>query len=202
METNPWVSAEEVSVEEEAPAPTPEPESFLRGVSSPQGGVPAPAEELRLPFNSLPDGAHASGIWCVGVTGGAGESTVAALDNHWHGAGHAWPVLKHNTPRVLLICRSDARGLRAAQGAAQQWAAGLVGAVELLGLVVVADAPGRLPKSLREQLEVVSGGVPRTWQLPWSDELRLGADPAPERFPRSKGVRLVNEVATLVGGQT
>jgi hypothetical protein len=57
----------------------------------------------------------------------------------------------------------------------RQWAAGLVPSVEVLGLVVMADAPGRVPRSLRDLLQVVSGGVPRTWTVPWVEAWRVGA---------------------------
>lgn len=62
----------------------------------------------------------------------------------------------------------------AAKAAAKQWAAGLAGAVEVLGLVLVADAPGRTPKALRDQIPIIGGGFPRTWQLPWIEACRLG----------------------------
>ncbi|ALU41374.1 hypothetical protein AS188_15910 (plasmid) [Kocuria flava] len=43
----------------------------------------------------------------------------------------------------------------------------------LAGLVIVADTPGRTPKSLAAATRVIAGGVPSTWVVPWIEELRL-----------------------------
>jgi hypothetical protein len=75
---------------------------------------------------------------------------------------------------VVLVARTHASGLRAAQAAARQWASGALPTVRLLGLIAVADAPGKRPRALRELLELISGGVPQTWELPWVEALRLG----------------------------
>jgi hypothetical protein len=98
---------------------------------------------------------------------------------------------------VVLIARSSGRGLRAAQAAATQWAAGLAPNVEVLGLVIVADAPGRLPRPLRELAQLVSGGVPRTWTVPWVESWRLGEPVALDSAPREVR-RLVDELTALV----
>jgi hypothetical protein len=55
--------------------------------------------------------------------------------------------------------------------------------VQLLGLVAVADAPGRLPRPLRDLLRLVSGGVPRMWEMPWVESWRLGDPPTPSTLP-------------------
>jgi hypothetical protein len=69
--------------------------------------------------------------------------------------------------------------------------------VELLGLVVVADAPGRLPRPLRDLAELVGGGVPRTWTVPWVEEWRLGHEASLPDAPRQ--VRhLVKELTALI----
>ncbi len=66
------------------------------------------------------------------------------------------------------------RGLKAARGALIQWASGAAPAVDLLGLAILADAPGKLPKPLREFAALVGGGAPRLWMLPWVGSWRLG----------------------------
>lgn len=167
------------------PAPT--------GPTAPHAGVPAPDRVDQLPVREHP---HQAELWCVGAHGGAGESTLAGLVPGWAAAEHAWPRVgtwKHSP--VVLMARSDLRGLRAAQAAATQWAAGLAPGVELLGLIVSADAPGRLPQPLRELLKVVGGGVPRVWELPWVESWRT--DPArPSSVPR--GVRRVVDELTVL----
>jgi hypothetical protein len=141
--------------------------------------------------SAAPSGA----VWVLGSHGGAGESTVAALSPTWQEAGHAWPA----SGPVLLVARTSLRGLTAAQHAARHWASGAVGA-QLVGLVLVADAPGHIPKPLRDLAQVVRGGVPRTWQLPWREAWRLGANPA-ENPPRPAR-RLLADVTTLLTERT
>ncbi|MEU0844905.1 DUF6668 family protein [Streptomyces sp. NPDC005962] len=83
-------------------------------------------------------------------------------------AGH------RGSERVVLVARSSAHGLEAAQNAAQQWASRMVTGVDLLGPVVVADAPGPLPRILRNRVRLVSGAVPRLWEIPWVGPWRFG----------------------------
>ena len=88
-------------------------------------------------------------------------------------------------------------GLRAAQSAATQWAAGLAPFVQLIGLVVVADAPGKMPRPIRELTHLVSGGVPRTWHVPWNEAWRLGEPTALDTAPRQVR-RLVDDLNAVI----
>lgn len=143
----------------------------VTGPPAPQRGVPAPDRVDQLPTALRREQAR---VWFLGVHGGAGESTLAALDPHWAAADHAWPHVEDQwaPTRVVLVARSHARGLRAAQAAATQWAAGLVPFADVIGLIVAADAPGKLPKPLRDLERIVNGGVPRAWHLPWIEAWR------------------------------
>ena len=191
---NPWLSR-----------PTTPPPSLAAPVASvpdavgpvaPQRGIPAPDRVDQLPVH---DRGATAALWWVGAHGGSGESTLAALMPGTQAAGHAWPRTPSQTPaRTVLVARGDARGLRAAQDAMRQWAAGLVPSVEVLGLVVMADAPGRVPRSLRDLLQVVSGGVPRTWSVPWVEAWRVGEPPALSSSPREVQ-RLVDELTAILG---
>lgn len=81
----------------------------------------------------------------------------------------------------MLVARTHYYGLTRAQLAARQWASAQVPeGVEVLGLVQVADAPGKLPRPLREFAALVAGGFPRVWEIPWIEDLRLGAPPSPD----------------------
>jgi hypothetical protein len=126
-------------------------------------------------------------LWWLGVHGGAGETTLAQLlEGSWE-TGHAWPQTDASAtepPNVILVARTNARGLRAAQLAAIEWASGSV-PVHLHGLVLIADAPGRLPKALKDFALVVAGGVPRVWRLPWVEAWRLGEPVCAETAPRA-----------------
>ena len=54
----------------------------------------------------------------------------------------------------------------------------------LLGLVLIADAPGRLPHGLRRLAALIAGGVPAVWSVPWIEAWRLGEPPAPHNAPK------------------
>ncbi|MHA7620778.1 DUF6668 family protein [Cellulosimicrobium cellulans] len=168
----------------------------LTGPRAPQRGIPAPDRADQLPIRPQPHGAD---LWWLGVHGGAGESALARLVLDWTAAAdHAWPQPPGPAPvRVVLTARSNMRGLRAAQAAATQWAAGLIPHVEVLGLVILADAPGRLPRPLRDYVQLVAGGVPRTWTLPWIEAWRLGEPPTLATAPREVR-RLIDELNALV----
>lgn len=160
------------------------------GPTAPQPFVEPPS--TRLPTRTVTETAA---LWWVGAHGGAGESTLAALDEQWQAAGHCWPAPPTPGAAVscVLVARTHAHGLMAVQQALQQWAASAAGpAVQLLGLVLVADAPGRLPAPLRDLVKVISGGAPRVWDVPWVEAWRFG-NPE-ENVPRgvAKIVRQIN----------
>ncbi|MCP9970325.1 DUF6668 family protein [Actinomadura madurae] len=137
-------------------------------------------------------------LWISSCHGGAGASTLATLIPCGMSAGRYWPVPDEpDRSRVLLVARTHASGLCAAQAAARQWAAGVLPNVRLLGLVVTADAPGKRPKPLNELLRLISGGVPRVWELPWVEALRLGAPPKQVKLP-SGYARLAQDLNRII----
>lgn len=110
-------------------------------------------------------------LWVVGAHGGAGATTWAHLLGAGD-AGGAWPRPPHLVD-VLVVARSNRAGLRAAQAAAIQWASGAVEAVDLVGLLLVADAPGRMPKGLRDYARLVKGAFPQVIEMGWVDSWRV-----------------------------
>lgn len=171
---NPWLRAAAQRSPAAAPAaPAELPPAPAPLVATPQYGVPVPDRADRLPQRST---SHTATVWWLGVSGGAGESTLAALAQGSRPAEHAWPIseLPGAVSRVVLVARTNFAGLTAAQRAATEWAAGVLGdRVQLEGLALVPDVPGRLPKELRDLAQVVGGGVPRTWSLPWVNAWRF-----------------------------
>lgn len=142
------------------------------GPAQPQRGVPELESVDRLPRRQVDRYAP---VWWLGVHGGAGETTLTQLDLVNGEARHSWPISPDGTStRVILVARANANGLLAAQRAATEWASRTLPTVQLLGLVIVADAPGRAPKPLRELAARVGGAVPRVWNLPWVEAWRLG----------------------------
>lgn len=163
------------------------PRAFRDGASAPQPGLTPPLVHPNagdaLPYR---DCAETAALWWVGVHGGAGETTLATVTADTRAADHAWPipVTPDTSHRVVLVARTHYAGLIAAQRAATHWATNPASnGIELLGLVLIADAPGRLPRPLRELAEVITGGVPRTWQLPWIPAWRLGPVSAAPSLP-------------------
>jgi hypothetical protein len=130
--------------------------------------------DARLPRLEVPP-APGARVWWVGAHGGAGETTLAALLPGSRAAGHAWPIAGGAAAptAVVLVARTHASGLRAAQAAATEWAGGTI-PVRLLGLVLIADTAGRSPRALRDLARLVAGGVPAVWRLPWHEPWRLG----------------------------
>ena len=155
--------------------------------------MPAPDPETMLATRLHGLGAR---VWWLGVHGGSGESTLAALMEGSRAAQHAWPDVAGAPAAVVLVARPSAHGLARAQAAAAQWAALATPEVRLLGLALIADAPGRTPGPLHTWTKVLAGGVPRVWHLPWSEPLRLGEEPTSLRLPRSVQ-RLLADVEAL-----
>lgn len=185
MSSNRWVAALNARagldvLEPSAGVVEEEPDvEVLRGSPAPQPCVTAPGGRHRLGVVTVAD----RGPWWLGVHGGAGESTMADLLGGTASA-HRWPEPVQGGPRplVVLVARQNARGLDAAGRAARDWASGSRPDVDLLGLVVIAAAPGKTPKPLRARTRVIAGGVPRTWMVPWIDSLHLTGDvTAPSR---------------------
>ncbi len=184
MTQNPWTRQQESPTQgpqQSSAGPSPQPDLTPRGPSAPQHGVPAPAEDQRLPKFAIP---VADTLWWVGVHGGAGETTMSLLLPGTRAANHRWPIPPPPVPTpVILVARTHGSGLRAAQRAAIEWASGVVQGVAVLGLVLIADAPGRLPRVLDDFADIVGGGVPRVWDIPWIEEWRRGEAPTPDNTP-------------------
>ena len=196
---NPWLSAAPQPLDLDA-----DEVAALTGPPVPQLGlVPAP-QPAALPRRVL---ATPATWWWVGAHGGAGESTLATAVAGTAASEHTWPQPCPDvggTHPVLLVARTHASGLLAAQRALTEWAAGGAGAVELLGLVLLADAPGRAPAPLRDLARLVAGGAPRTWSLPWVEAWRLGGAQTDLRASASTPTpaalrRLQSQVTRLLG---
>ncbi len=142
------------------------PQEPLTNVAAPTGGG-LPSE--RVSADPL--------LWVVGVHGGSGASTVAALcGEDALELPQRLPLTPAGAPapRVLLVARTHATGLHYAGWMASHWASGQTGVV-LLGLAVLDDAP-RLPPVLVAEIKRVAGMVPALWHLPWVEAWRTTLD--------------------------
>ena len=157
------------------------------------GGMVEPDAADRLARRTM---TGTAALWITGAHGGAGESRIADLLDGARATDHCWPVLqKGSKPRVLLVCRADMRGLTAVRSALTQWASGATPEVDLLGLAILADAPGKTPKVLRDFSAIVGGGAPRLWTLPWVEAWRHGDTSTPST-PRDYQ-RFITDIAAL-----
>ena len=165
-------------------------------ISAPLKGMVEPDAADRLARRTMTGSAA---LWIIGAHGGAGESRIADLLGA-RATDHCWPVLQDGSePRVLLVCRADMRGLTAARSALTQWVSGATPKVDLLGLAVLADAPGKTPKALRDFTSIVGGGAPRLWILPWVEAWRLGDTTA---TASREFQRFLTDMATLATDTT
>lgn len=118
--------------------------------------------------------------WFLGAHGGAGTTTLAMCSQggsevYGGDAGHLWPQPSIEIARdVIVVARTTTWGLESAQDAARQFHTGRVPeGTELLGLVLVADAPGRLPKPLALLRRLVASAYLQTWSVNWHEECRM-----------------------------
>jgi hypothetical protein len=108
----------------------------------------------------------------VGTHGGAGVSTLAAVYGG-HDSGRDWPG--PGAPvSVLLVARTHAAGLFAARRTLELFRRGEhPPGLDLDAVVLVADAPGRLPRPLARQVEEIESTVD-VYRVPWVPAWRLG----------------------------
>ncbi len=202
---NPWLSVPDTGPDTGSGlAAPPQPDQSppwlprLTGAAAPQpGGGVALTGQLPPLFTTTPDqpaGQVAGRLWVMGVHGGAGETTLAALLDGV-ATEHRWPQAPEPPP-LLLVARTHAAGLGRLRHLATAWATGRLPGVDLLGAVLVADAPGRLPRPLGDLAALVTGGVPHTWRLGWAEELRLGTDLAQIESRRLRKTR--REIQSLI----
>src|ERR1039458_2891135 len=88
-----------------------------------RAGVDLPGAAERLPLLKLGREDDGVAVWWVGVHGGAGESTLEEIFGGSRAAGHRWPVAPPGAAPVLvvLVARTDARGVRAVESAMRDW---------------------------------------------------------------------------------
>ncbi|TLM80883.1 DUF6668 family protein [Pseudarthrobacter sp. NamE5] len=185
---NPWITSPGTETSEEERLDAHLPPAAV--ISAPLKGMVEPDTADRLATRTMTGSAA---LWIIGAHGGAGESRIADLLGA-RATDHCWPVLNDGSePRALLVCRADMRGLTAARSALTQWVSGAAPKADLLGLAILADAPGKTPKALRDFSAIVGGGAPRLWTLPWVEAWRLGNDTAPPR----EFQRFITDIANL-----
>lgn len=118
--------------------------------------------------------------------GGAGASMLARLsaaiaeqeqDRGGVGvdAGQLWPdPTLERTGAVVVVSRTTVSGLTKARDLAAQYLAGAAPpGTALLGVVLVADQPGKLPAPIATSVGLLDGAFARTWHVPYVPQYRL-----------------------------
>ncbi|MCX5042505.1 hypothetical protein OG921_04875 [Aldersonia sp. NBC_00410] len=143
-------------------------------------GFAVRAPQFRLPVwdRPVPHGQHRSpAVWLLGAHGGAGVSTLAHVLAPAGEAGGRWPAhYPEESPFVILVARETVPGLLRAHGLLRQHAAGLAGPARVLGLVTVADRPGRIPAAVRQTRDLAAGLVEHAWRVAWIEQYPLTHD--------------------------
>lgn len=108
----------------------------------------------------------------VATHGGAGTSTLAAVYGG-HDSGRAWPAAG-DPPSVLLVARTHATGLESVLRTLEVFRRGEAPqGLDLDAVVLVADAPGRLPRPLAQRVKVIESVID-VYRVPWVTDWRLG----------------------------
>lgn len=163
--------------------------------------ISPPPAARRLPTSQHVDSSNPNALtarWLLGVHGGAGVSSLVRAGVPGVDADRVWP----GSGLVVLVARRTAWGLEWARDAARQHASGHVAPdVALVGLVVIADAPGHAPRRITRFLDLVASAFSRVWEVPWVEEWRLASHDEP--LPIPPAVRQLNkDMQALTGVST
>ncbi|MEU9572820.1 DUF6668 family protein [Streptomyces massasporeus] len=139
------------------------PEIWLRGPVTPPEPVP--------PGPAYSHAATRRFSW-VGTHGGAGVSTLATVYGG-QDCGRSWPG-PGDPPSVLLVARTHAAGLDTVAEAVEIFRRGRPPqGLDLDAVVLVADAPGRLPRPLAQRVKALESVID-VYRVPWVPSWRLG----------------------------
>lgn len=152
--------------------------SARQGADGPEIWLRGPLGEPEQPPQHSASGGHDSPgarrfAW-VGTHGGAGVSTLVAVFGG-HDAGRDWPRPEQGEPAsVLLVGRTHAAGLNAVSHTLDIFRRGdAPPGLDLDAVVLVADAPGRLPRPLAQHVKVIGSAID-VYEVPWVPAWRLG----------------------------
>ncbi|MGW5315534.1 DUF6668 family protein [Nocardia thailandica] len=116
--------------------------------------------------------AHPPAVAIVGAHGGAATSTLARWWAPAADCGQSWPASAQTTQRVVVAARLCLPGLIACADRLREWHAGAAPeGVQVVGVVLSAARPGRVPAPVRRYRAVVEDLADHVWQIGWHDEL-------------------------------
>lgn len=151
-------------------------ESILMAGPQDPGLLPSSAADAAETWPTEDVGQH-SGTVLLGLHGGAGVSTLAAvLDSDTEEMRTSWPVSRnpwtgeYSPIKVIAVARDDASGLQKAERFAKAWAAGQLTGSHLCALVLVAASPttsDARTRATRKILRMVPHGAHVPWMPTW-----------------------------------
>jgi hypothetical protein len=170
-----------------------------------------------FPYPTAVRGAHSGRIgnpfltdswFLLAAHGGAGAGLLARLSaaaaeqeqdlgRVGQDAGQLWPEpTLERTGAVVVVSRTTVSGLTKARDLAAQYLGGAAPpGTALLGVVLVADQPGKLPAPVATSVGLLDGVFARTWHVPYVPQYRLlGPTQTPPVHP------LIADVLTDIRG--
>ena len=152
------------------------PDATVPGSVAPADEVtPAVAVAAPVTPSPTPPASGGTGAWLLGTHGGSGARCLSAVLTGTRLAGKTWPTPASGREPVVLVCRGNHRGLSSAQDYARAYRdGGLAEQLQLVGVIVSADAPGRTPPPLRRLERLLSGAAPIIGHAPWEPTWRIG----------------------------
>lgn len=134
-------------------------------------------------------------VWLLGTHAASGARCLSAAVPGTRYSAQQWPTATAVREPVVLVCRSNHRGLTSAQEYARAYRDGeFAGQLQLLGVIVSADAPARQPVALRRLERLLSGAVPILAHVPWEPQWRLS--PPSNQSPPPAWVAKIAEALT------
>lgn len=137
-------------------------------------------------------------IAVVGLHGGAGASTLAALlGDTATDAGSQLPAINpyvNERPRVLFVARTHAHGLEAAETATTAWSHGELASVNVIGLVLIDDGP-KLASDTRQAVSRLLRKTPHGWHIPWVEAWRTTTTPTAPGVRIPRALKLIQRAA-------
>jgi hypothetical protein len=149
------------------------PEIWLRGpVPLPVANGPrAEAPETPERPSSIATTPRRRFSW-VATHGGTGVTTLASVYGG-QDCGRDWPA-PEDPPSILLVARTHAAGLAAISRALDVFRRGEAPpGLDLDAVVLVADAPGRLPRQLAHYVKAIESMID-VYRVPWVPSWRIG----------------------------
>lgn len=162
----------------------------VRGPSAPMHSPRAPERRPAVLEPAEPVVPVTGTTLVVGLHGGAGVTTLVSLlgDSAIDGGSQlpASNPFVSQAPRVVLVARTHARGLEAADQSTTAWSHGELTGLDLVGLVLVDDGP-KLSPATRQAVARLLRKTPHGWHIPWVEAWRTTATPAVSgvRIPRT-----------------